>query len=403
MRKSQDKSGVSRRNVLKLGGLGVASAAGVAGAVFTPHVSKAATGMADTLIFKCHGAGSGNIIATAIADALQKTTSARIRISPAANGVALVLPLKLGGADYTFAANELFFASEASYEFGTRDWGGPQKLRMVLAPPKALALASAKDANIFTPKDLKGKRVGYVKGSPSVNVKTDAYLAFAGLTRDDVEVVWLSNSSVGSKEGLINNQIDAVTYTTNSPVMKEVEMSSRGLRWVEFSPDDKEGWARLQAIMPAITPRRDTNGEAMSEEHPVDIMGWKYPQIACYDTRDADEVYAFTKALDESFDIYKTAHPDIGNLHISKAGHAPADVPFHEGAVRYLIEKGVWNDADQDWQEKRLARQAALQEKWDAASDAFGPWLAKQKSEGKVESDDAAWEEFWEGFRTGKI
>jgi len=394
MRDSKGSAGVSRRSVLKLGG------AGVAGAVFAPHVARAATGMADTLIFKCHGTGSGNIIATAVADALQKTTSSRVRISPAANGVALVLPLKLGGADYTFAANELFFASEAAFEFGTRDWGGPQDLRMVLAPPKALALASAKDANIFYPKDLKGKRVGYVKGSPSVNVKTDAYLAFAGLTRDDVEVVWLSNSSVGSKEGLINNQIDAVTYTTNSPAMKEVELSSRGLRWVEFPPDDKEGWARLQAIMPAITPRHDTNGEAMSKENPVDIMGWKYPQVACYDSRDADEVYAFIKALDESYDIYKNAHPDIGNLHISKAGHSPADVPFHEGAVRYLEEKGVWTDEDRAWQEKRLDRLAKAKAKWNAATEAFGPWLEEKKAAGYTGSDDEAWAEYWEEYRT---
>lgn len=386
--------GISRRGLMKAGG------AGVAGLVFAPYVSRASAGMADTLIFKCHGTGSGNIIATAISDAVQKTTTTRIRVSPAANGVALVLPLKMGGGDYTFAANELFFASEAAYEFGTRDWGGPQELRIVLAPPKALGLASAKDANIFTPKDLKGKRVGYVKGSPSVNVKTDAYLAFAGMTRDDVEVVWLSNSSSGSKEGLINNQIDAVTYTTNSPAMKEVELSARGLRWVEFPPDDKDGWARLQAIMPAITPRRDINGEAMSPEHPVDIMGWKYPQIACYDTRDPDEVYAFIKALDTSFDLYKNAHPDIENLHISKAGHTPADVPFHDGAVRYLKEKGVWTDEDQDWQDKRIARISAVREKWNAGLAAFGPWYEAKKAEGLAE--DAAWDEFWEAFRNDK-
>jgi hypothetical protein len=395
MKRAVFGNGISRRDLIRIGGVGIA------GAVFAPHVARASTGMADTLIFKCHGTGSGNIIATAISDALQKTTPVRIRVSPAANGVALVLPLKMGGGDYTFAANELFFASEAAYEFGTRDWGGPQELRIVLAPPKALALASAKDANIFTPKDLKGKRVGYVKGSPSVNVKTDAYLAFAGLTRDDVEVVWLSNSSSGSKEGLINNQIDAVTYTTNSPAMKEVELSSRGLRWVEFSPDDTEGWARLQAIMPAITPRRDTNGEAMSPEHPVDIMGWKYPQIACYNSRDPDEVYAFIKALDESYDLYKSAHPDIENLHISKAGRTPADVPFHEGAIRYLKEKGVWRDEDQDWQDKRIARIADVRAKWNAGLAAFGPWYEAKKAQGLAE--DAAWDEFWEAFRNDKV
>ena len=307
----------------------------------------------------------------------------------------LVLPVKTGRVDFTFAANELFFASEAAFEFGAREWGGAQDLRIVLAPPKALGMASARDANIFTPKDLKGKRLAYVKGSPSVNVKMDAYLAFAGLTRKDVEVVWLSNSARGSKEVLLNNQADAVTYTTNSPAMKEVEMSPRGLRWVEFPPEDKAGWARLQAIMPAITPRRDTEGEAMSKANPVNIMGWKYPQIACYASRSADDVYALVKALDESFDSYKSAHPDLVNLHISQAGRTPADVPFHDGSIRYLKEKGIWTSSDDVWQEARIARIRAVQKTWEKAAAEFDK-MTKQGAKG----DDEAWGEFWENYRT---
>ena len=391
MKKSSCTTSGSRRQVLRIG---AGAAVGLAG---LPRAADAAPALPQTMIFTCHSTGSGNLIATTLSDALQKANPTRIRVTPASNGVGLVLPVKTGRADFTFAANELFFASEAAYEFGTREWGGAQDLRIILAPPKALGLASAKDANIFTPKDLKGKRLAYVKGSPSVNVKMDAYLAFAGLTRKDVEVVWLSNSARGSKEALLNNQADAVTYTTNSPAMKEVEMSPRGLRWVEFPPEDKAGWARLQAMMPAITPRRDTEGEAMSEANPVNIMGWKYPQIACYASRSADDVYAFIKALDDAFDSYKSAHPDLVSLHISKAGRTPADVPFHEGAIRYLKEKGVWTTSDQAWQDTRVARIRTVQKAWEQAAAEF----AKHSPNAAGKSgDEEAWSAFWEKYRT---
>lgn len=386
-----DRTNASRRRLLKVG-------AGAAALTSLPRIGHSAPALPQAMIFTCHSTGSGNVMAMALADALQKKNTTRIRVTPASNGVGLVLPLKTGRADFTFAANELFFASEAAYEFGTRDWNGPQELRLVLAPPKALGLASARDANIFTPADLKGKRLAYVKGSPSVNVKMDAYLAFAGLTRKDVEVVWLSNSARGSKEALLNNQADAVTYTTNSAAMKEVEMSPRGLRWVEFPPDDKEGWARLQAIMPAITPRRETQGEAMSPEKPVNIMGWRYPQIACYADKSADEVYAFIKALDEAFDLYKSVHPDMPSLHISLAGRTPADAPFHDGAIRYLKEKGVWTAEDQAWQDTRLERIRAVRRVWDKAIAEYSRGRPANRTD-----DVEAWSEFWEGYRTKNL
>ncbi|MBN9428532.1 MAG: TAXI family TRAP transporter solute-binding subunit [Burkholderiales bacterium] len=362
-----------------------------------PTIARASSGLPGTLIFTSHGAGSGNILATIVADALQKHASNRIRVTPASNGVGLVLPMKTGRADYTFAANELFFASEAAYEFGTREWNGPQDLRIVLAPPKALGLATARDANILTPKDLKGKRLAYVKGSPSVNVKLDAYLAFAGLTRKDVEVVWLSNSARGSKEALINNQADAATYTPNSAAMKEVELSPRGLRWVEFPPEDKAGWARMQAIMPVITPRRETQGEAMSEAHPVNMMGWRYPQIACYASKSEEEVYNFVKVLDQIHDSIKASHPDVPSLHISHSGKTPADAPFHDGAIRYLKEKGVWTAQDQAWQDARIARIATVRRTWNKATADFPAWLANRRKTASGLSEADGWAEFWAG------
>ena len=57
-------------------------------------------------------------------------------------------------------------------------------------------------------KDLKGKRVAWVKGAPALNVNVTAYLAYAGLTWDDVVKVEFGGFG-HSWAGMVNGQVDA--------------------------------------------------------------------------------------------------------------------------------------------------------------------------------------------------
>ena len=68
---------VSRRQLLKIG---AGAAAGIVGMSRTSYVAAA---LPQTMIFTCHSAGSGNIIATTLSDALQKKNPTRIRVTPA--------------------------------------------------------------------------------------------------------------------------------------------------------------------------------------------------------------------------------------------------------------------------------------------------------------------------------
>src|SRR3546814_16922024 len=81
-------------------------------------------------------------------------------------------------------------------------------------------MACAGDVGIESLADLKGKRIGYVKGNPSVNVKTDASLAFSGPDRDSVEAVWFG--SYGAlKTAVIANQLDCFSSVTTSANTRE--------------------------------------------------------------------------------------------------------------------------------------------------------------------------------------
>jgi hypothetical protein len=88
--------------------------------------------------------------------------------------------------------------------------------------------------------------------------------------------------------------------------------------------------------------------------------------------------------------MYKAADPEMPEWAISRAGKTPAGAPFHEGAIRYLKEKGIWTAESEQWNTKYLERLKKVKELWkkavdEAASKKISPndfpefWLNKQK------------------------
>jgi hypothetical protein len=60
-----------------------------------------------------------------------------------------------------------------------------------------------------------------VKGNPSVNVKNDAMLAFAGLTRDDVEAVWFGGWGQ-QLPAILAVQIDVMSNVPTSGQVRQI-------------------------------------------------------------------------------------------------------------------------------------------------------------------------------------
>ena len=83
-------------------------------------------------------------------------------------------------------ASACYFAQEAVFEFGAGLGPAGAADLCSLRRLQRLNLGVAKDTGVKEIKDLKGKRVGFVVGAPSLNQNALATLAFAGLTRNDV-------------------------------------------------------------------------------------------------------------------------------------------------------------------------------------------------------------------------
>ncbi|MEQ9126403.1 MAG: ABC transporter substrate-binding protein, partial [Alphaproteobacteria bacterium] len=172
-------------------------------------------------------------------------------------------------------ANEAFFAAEGTYDFAVPEWG-PQDLRIVTGRLATVGFAVAGDIGVKEISDLRGKRIGFVKGNPSVNVKNEAYLAYGGLTLDDIQPVWFGSYGA-MKTAVIAGQLDAFGSVTTSANMREIEASPRGLVWPQFRPENKEGWKSVTDVVSFAEPAKETKGAGLSEENPAWLVGYRYP------------------------------------------------------------------------------------------------------------------------------
>ena len=84
----------------------------------------------------------------------------------------------------------------------------------------AASLGVATDTGVKEIKDLKGKRVGFVVGSPALNQNALPILAFGGLKQSDVKVVEFAGYGAMWK-GIVNNDTDAAFGTTITGPAKE--------------------------------------------------------------------------------------------------------------------------------------------------------------------------------------
>ena len=179
---------------------------------------------------------AGFNIAVGVGKMMKDKYGTDVRVLPAGNDVARLAPLRAKRAVMSAMGSGTYFAQEGVFEFGAKEWG-PQALQVLLSSVdcNAGALGVAADAGVKEIKDLKGKRIGFVVGSPALNQNTLAYLAFADLKQSDVKIVEFAGYGAMWK-GLINNDTDAAFGTTITGPAKEAETSPRGLVWPPLPP-----------------------------------------------------------------------------------------------------------------------------------------------------------------------
>jgi uncharacterized protein len=325
-----------------------------------------------TMIWSAYPTGTtGYSQAVGIGSVLQNLYNTNLRVVPGRNDVSRMEPIRRGRADFTFGGTEGISAQEGVRDFGVREWG-PFEMRLILANrPDAcsFAIQVPRDSDIKHPRDLKGKRVPYVVGAAAPNAGFEYYLKYANLTWDDVQRVELGGY-MNMVEAFIDGRLDAKWNACNSAILHRVANSPRGFRFLEFPHDDAEAVARVSEDAPWFRPHvaRSTTGIDVGEKG-VEVFSSPYPMLYATPSMDENAVYSLVKVMDRHFDMYKDSAPGMEGWQLKRQASEEIEhsfMPFHEGAIRYFKEVGIWSEAAQKNQERRLERQRVLKQAWDA-------------------------------------
>jgi TRAP transporter TAXI family solute receptor len=316
---------------------------------------------------------SGFNIAVAVGKVFKEKHQSDLRVLPAGNDIARLAPLKGGRAQASAMGIGVYFAQEGVFEFAVKEWG-PQPLRLMLsaASCNAITLNVAKDTGVKEIKDLRGKRIGIVVGSPALNQNAFAILAFGDLTPKDVKLVEFSSFGAMWK-GMMNNEVDAAIASTITGQVRELETSPRGVVMPQTPASDKAGWERLHKLGPYFYPHKTTCGAGgLSPAHPLELPSYPYPIFTAYASEKPELVYSMTKSMIVDYNLYKDSAPGADGLEV-KRQILNWVLPYHEGAVKALKEAGAWTAEAQKHNDMLVKRQDTLVAAWAAFNKADPP------------------------------
>lgn len=346
-----------------------------------------AEGLPKSMIWTAYGTtSSGYAQAVAIGNVLKNDFGTSLRVLPGKNDISRMTPLKIGKAGYCACGIASYFGQEGVMQFATASWG-PQPLRVIMASKGSfgLGLAVAKDAGVEKVSDLKGKKVAWVRGSDALNIASTAFLAYGGLTWDDVQRVEFPGFKA-SIDGVINGQIDTAFSSTVSPHIKRLAASPRGVSWTSLPANDTAAWNRMHEVAPYFSPVNVTVGADISKDKPWTGAGYPYPILVTNAGQSEEEVYTLTKAMVENFDGYKDNAPGAKGWNIDNQNFEWI-LPYHDGSVKYFKEIGKWSAAAQAHQDTLVKRQEVLAKSFatykatDPSKDEFKAGWSKARAE----------------------
>jgi len=333
---------------------------------------------------------SGYNVTMAMTGAFKENLGTNLRVLPGKNDVARVSLLQNGTASFGALGSDAVYTQEGMYVFGQPKFG-PQQVRLVAMNINrgSSAFLTAAEADIRTIEDLRGRKVAIIKGSPVSKNFTAGYLAFGGLTWDDVEAVEVASFG-DADSAILDGRVDVMVSNTNSSIGQKLEASPRGTFYLPFPHENTEGWARMNSVLPWLYKHVATTGPTIPESG-VEMGTAPYPMLVSLADADEEMVYNMTKAIFEMYPDYKDSVRGAEGWSVDIQKIEETFIPYHEGAVRYFKEIGIWTDAADANNKTKALRQQLLADAW-AEFSASGP-----------SSDVSAFQAGWQEKRAGVL
>ena len=357
-----------------------------------------------TVIWSAYPTGTtGYSQAVGIGQVLQNEYGVNLRVIPGRNDVSRLEPLRRDRAHFSAGGTEAVSAQEAQFNFAEPAWG-PQQTRVLMwaiSDACSFTIAAAGDSGIDEVADMEGKRVAWVQGAPTLNAGMEYLLSYADLTWDDVEKREVGGY-MSAVEAIIEDRADAMGGSCDSAPFQRINASPRGLNFPQLPHDNEEGLARISQYAPWLVPFKSVGNVGMDPDEEIEVVTGPYPMLISMADQDEDVAYNMTKAMHQHYEDYKNSAPGAEGWEVERMDLTSMPIPFHDGAIRYFEEIGLWDEEAQAYHEESLKRQEVLAEAWerhleDAPTDrdAFQEAWMQTRYDALEEADLPTLRSFW--------
>jgi TRAP transporter TAXI family solute receptor len=217
-------------------------------------------------------------------------------------------------------------------------------------PAFKMSFLVRKDSGLKNVSDLKGKRIAWEWTAFPPNIAiTLACLLNGGLTIDDVKTVPVTEV-VSAVKAVQEGRIDSTVCALGMGAVAEAD-ALVGVRYLNGSMAPqmvKEGQRAMPGCYPGIQP-------AGPPGIPEDTIVWHAPLANVTTTKMPDHVaYKIVETWWDNYKDYQSIHPVLKFWTPETFVNAHFTMPYHNGAIQFYKEKGVWTPELEEKQSQLL-------------------------------------------------
>jgi uncharacterized protein len=278
--------------------------------------------------------------ASAIAKVANEAAGVNTTVQPFAAATVYLPAIDAG--DYAFGISNIEELRVAVLGIGQFKGRPYKRLRTAtILYPLRLAFFVRADSPIKTIADLKGKRVvdGFTS-QKTIPPLLDALYATAGMTRKDIRPVRVPNVVAGAN-AFISGKADAFLFALGAAKVREANASVGGLRILPLA-NTPANLAALKKFFPPSylrleKPRKGNIGVTA----PLYLMAYDTALVTGAKTP-ADIVYKVVKAMHANKKMLAETFPVFNLFSPNRMAIDLGPIQWHEGAIRFYKEQGMW-------------------------------------------------------------
>lgn len=277
------------------------------------------------------------IFASGIAKVLGNRTEMSPRVQNFSSYVTYIPMLDAGDLEMGVTVS-----TEGLYAWkGLEPYKKNRNIRLLMAGPDLLtAYITTKASGIRTARDLKGKRVSLVVTLATMKLWGEAQLKAAGLDPEKDIVLVRSSNPNESMQALMDNRADVIQAGPAMPMAREADAKLGGIYVLPAATTQQEK-RELLKMLPGY--RIATVKAGRYPGVPADLPTLARPHyMVAAKQFPAQAAYAIVKATWEHHSDLLPVHPMFREWPPQDMVAPDASVPYHEGAIQYFKERGVW-------------------------------------------------------------